>query len=449
MADSVAIEELAGASWEPAARLWGSVSPEAARLTGARGPCRLPDRSGALRAAGAGACAYPPDTDDGLDRQPQAAWAMREAARTPARFRDRVIAQFRSPANLAYLRDLFEQRVPRGPLRQHVLATLHDAAVSYSEGEGPALDLLLSDPIAQRGGGRPAVGLWEEVRRLNRAFYEDRLSFLRDQAHIIERRAPRDGVSEDEEPYHMRMFIADSLRPPGLEHLNTPGPLYALREDQSTWYPPPGTGMGRDADGRLRGGPFGGFPGGPHGGGPYAGPSYGGGQPESPPKGRREGFSPHPYGDLGSPGWASPPWGPPPAGDGDPDVFLYGEEDAPWSAGRANRTPEQAVAEYWGDGWTATDTMTGHTETMGRAYGGDYGWGDTWQENGGSRFMRFPSIPYWQKGGREGYDGDIEETLGTQARELDGHVRRWSMEILRNPRGQEYRRYGPRTGHVV
>ena len=302
--------------------------------------------------------------------------------------------------------------MPRGPLRHHVLATLHDAVMSFSEGEGAAYDILLSDPVAQRGGGRPAVGLWDEVRRLNRTFYEDRLSFLRDQAHIIERRAPRDGVSEDEEPYHMRMFIADSLRPPGLEHLNAPGPLYALREDQSTWHFPPGTGMGREAKpGTSRGSP------------------------------RTEGFAPRPAG--------SPPWGGPPAGDGDSDVFLYGEEDAPWSAGRPNRTPEQAVAEYWGDGWTATDTMLGHTETMGRAYGSEYGWGDTWQENGGSRFMRRESTPFWQKGGREGYDYDIEETLGTQARELDNHVRRWDLEILRNPRGQEYRRYGPRTGHVV
>jgi hypothetical protein len=312
-------------------------------------------------------------------------WAGREAARTPARFRDRVLAQFRSPENIAYLRSLFAERLPRGPLRAFTLATLEDALLNFSGGEGRAFDILNSDPTARRGSNRPAVGLWDEVRRLNRAFYEDRLALLREQAHLIERRAPRDGVSEDDEPYHMRMFISDSLRPPGLEHLNTPGPLYALREDQSTWTP------------RERG--------------------------------RRETFAAQQKAD--------------------PDVFLYGEDDSPWGIGDPNRTPEQAVAEYWGDAWTASETTTGAPETMGQAYGANYGWGGAWQENGGTRFMRYETIPFWQRGGREGIDYDIEENLGTAARELDGQVRRWDMDRLRKPRGQEYRRYGPRSGHVV
>ncbi|NBQ70316.1 MAG: hypothetical protein EBU46_16380, partial [Nitrosomonadaceae bacterium] len=40
-------------------------------------------------------------------------------------------------------------------------------------------------------------------------------------------------------------------------------------------------------------------------------------------------------------------------------------------------------------------------------------------------------IPFWQKGGRVGYDYDIEETLGTAGRELDSDVRRWDMERVR------------------
>ncbi len=312
-------------------------------------------------------------------------WAGREAVRAPRRFRDRVIFQFRSPQNLGYLRDLFARRVPRGRLCEFVLDTLQDALISYSEGEGRAYDVLNSDPVARRGASARAVSLWDEVRRLNRAFFEDRLAFLRDQAHIIDARAPRDGVSEDEEPYHMRMFISDSLRPPGLEHLNTPGPLYALQEDQSTWTP------------RERG--------------------------------RREAFEARQRTDS--------------------DPFIYGEDDSPWDIGDPNRTPEQALAEYWGDGWTTSETTTGAPEIMGQAYGSRYAWGDCWKENGGTRFMRYESIPYWQKGGREGYDYDIEENLGTAARELDNPVRRWDMDRVRDPRGQEYRRYGPRTGHVV
>lgn len=58
-------------------------------------------------------------------------------------------------------------------------------------------------------------------------------------------------------------------------------------------------------------------------------------------------------------------------------------------------------------------------------------------------------FPSGSRGGREGYDRDIEDTLGTAGRELDGHVRRWDMDRVRKPRGQEYRRFGPRSGHVV
>ena len=105
--------------------------------------------------------------------------------------------------------------------------------------------------------------------------------------------------------------------------------------------------------------------------------------------------------------------------------------DAPWSAGQVNRTPEAAVAEYWGDSWAATDTVVGATEQAGVAYGSIDSWGNHWRENGGTRFMRYESIPFWQKGGRVGYDYDIEETLGTAGRELDSNVRRWDMERVR------------------
>ena len=257
-----------------------------------------------------------------------------DAPRAPARFRDRVVAQFRSPANLAYLRGLFARRVPAGPPRAFALATFSDAVQEFSGGR--ALEVIASDPTARRGALRPAVDLWGEVRRLNRAFYEDRLAATREQAHNIDRRpGPRD--DDDDEPYHVRMFTADSLRPPGLERLNAAPP--------------------------------------PH--------EAGATQPR--------------------------------------DEFLYGEDDAPWSAGDAGRTPEQAVAEYWGEGAVASG---GAAPT---------------------RFMRYESSPFWQRGGREGYDFDIEDTLGTSGRELDGQVLRWDMARARHPRAQEYRRYGARS----
>jgi hypothetical protein len=294
----------------------------------------------------------------------QLAWPDREAARGPMRFRDRIVAQFRSPDNISYLRALFAQRVPAGAQRAFALNTLQSAANTFSSGEGRAYEVIGSDPVARRGSLRPAVDIWSEVRRLNRAFYVDRLAAVRDNTNHLGGSASRDGIAADE-PYHMRMFVADSLRPPGLEHLNTPGPLYAIREDQAT-------APRRDA----------------------------------------------------------------------PDVFMYGDDDAPWRSGDPDRTPEEALAEYWGDSCSASETTVGAAD--GRAYGDTAAWGSTWQENGGTRFMRREQIPFWQKGGRGGYDDDIEDTLGTASRELGGHVRRWDLDRVRSPRGQEYRHFGSR-----
>ena len=309
--------------------------------------------------------------EGGAAGQEVAWWPGQEAARAPAPFRDRVLAQFQSPQNLSYLSGLFARQVPAGPLRDFTLATLQDALLQYSGGAGRALELLASDPIARRGALRPAVGLWDEVRRLNRAFYEDRLAFLREQAHTIERGAPRDGVSEDDEPYHMRMFISDSLRPPGLEGLNLVAPLYDLLEDQALAAAGGGAGGCKDR---------------------FAG------------------------------------------GTGPAEVYLYG--DAPWSRGNPNRTPEQALAEYWGDDRAPTGASA-EARREGLAYGGE------------RRYMRYDKPPFWQKGGREGYELDIEETLGPSPRELGTQVRRWDMSRLLDPRGQNYRRHGARTGHVV
>jgi len=291
------------------------------------------------------------------------------------RFKQRVVLQFRSPENVRYLCSLISDRLPRGEIRDFALKTLHSDILDFSRSDGRIYDLLDSDSLAQRGAARGAVSLWGEVRRINLAFYEDRLAFfntLQNTPRNVKSNTPlHDGIYDDDEQFHMRMFIADSLRPPGLEHLNTPGPLYELREDQSTWIPE------------------------------------------------------------------------------QKDDFLIPVEDAPWRPGNANRTPEEAQAEYWGDNWAATETTIGAPELTGVAYGDQYGWGNSWKENGGTRFMRYETIPFWQKGGREGYDYDIEETLGTASRELDGHVRRWDMDRVRKPRGKEYRRYGPRSGYIV
>ena len=254
----------------------------------------------------------------------------------------------------------------------------------------------------------------------------------------------------------MRMFISDSLQPPGLENLNGPGPSWAILEDRSSWLPTDAPGAlqgmlppaqraaaarGRAAAG-VRPVQTGGADSTAHWNpaqqlmkaakavtpNPGQLEAYKEWQKETSGSynigGRREGFS------------GGPPSGPPMSGEPAPtpaDYAEYGTDvmDAPWSAGQVNRTPEAAVAEYWGDNWAATDTTVGAAEQAGVAYGAIDSWGNHWRENGGTRFMRYESIPFWQKGGRVGYDYDIEETLGTAGRELDSNVRRWDMERVR------------------
>lgn len=316
------------------------------------------------------------------------------ASRTPARFRERVLDLFRSPQNIKYLEGLFRDRVPPGPLRDFALETLVDSVYAFERGE----DLLYSDPIAQRGAARPAANLWAEIRRLNLAFFEYRTQFLRDKASLVSGRTT-DGQWDDDEQYHYRMLVADSLRPPGLEHLNGTGPLFGIHEDQTaaaapTW--PPGA--------KFR---------------------------------RREGFV-----STGARTTTDP--SPLPEDPGvDPD-------DWGWSSGNPNRTPEQALSEYWGEDHVESSTI-GATEVGGEAYIDRYGQGDRWRENDGTRFMRYPTIPRWQHTALAvgQIDRDIEETLGTGSRELDNHVRRWDLSRMRDPRGEEYRRYSWRNSSTV
>lgn len=375
----------------------------------------------------------------------------REASQTPIRMRDRIVAQFMSRENIKYLKELLNHKVPAGALRTQAINSLEEAMHTFALKR--ALEVIASDPIAKRGAARPAVDFWAELRRVNRVFYEERMSVLRDYAPIIEERerkefaikanknAPhitrpviRDAQSEDNEQYHMRMFISDSLRPPGLENLNTSGPLYALLEDQQQ----------------------------PDGARPIKTPNCD----------KKEKFTHRPDSkqEMGIITTGNFPIGKLPT-EYDEEYCFSGN----WETGNPNRTPAQAIAEYWGDDKVATQTFVGRKEqntddngdNVGRAYGDDYAWGTSWKDNGGTRFMRYETIPFWQKGGREGYEHDIEETLGTQMRESNNHVRGWDMERLRlplslkkyepeekgcakinkyaKPPGQTYKQYGARS----
>lgn len=287
---------------------------------------------------------------------------MRETIRAPIRFRERVKNQFQSPENIAYLESTIRNNMIEGGGKRHVLANLFKSVMEFSTQAADAI--IASDPMGRRNINESVF--WLEVKRLNAAFVNERIQFTQQSAYLLDPNPPRDGIASDDEPFAMRMFIADSLRPPGLEYLNNPGPAFNILEDQSTWEKKKSNQC-------------------------------------CPPK--KEPFS---------------------CCDKDDAAFVgtnTADEDMPWRNGNPNCTAEDAIMEYWGDNNVESKTTLGSANMVGISNGDLRAFGSTWIDNGGSRFMRYESIPFWQKGGREGYELDIDETLGSSALELGGHVR--------------------------
>ena len=55
-----------------------------------------------------------------------------------------------------------------------------------------------------------------------------------------------------------------------------------------------------------------------------------------------------------------------------------------------------------------------------------------------TEFMRYKKIPFWQKLSREGVDKDINETLGFGMKESNNHIRGWDMDALRAKNGDNF-----------
>ncbi len=111
------------------------------------------------------------------------------------------------------------------------------------------------------------------------------------------------------------------------------------------------------------------------------------------------------------------------AGGSAPPPYLPepGVDPADWATvGRPDRSPEEALAEFWGEGRVETPTT--------RAAAGP-------PRQRAPRSTRYPSIPIWQNlsRGRE-YDRDIEETLGAGGREHAGRVSGWVRGAFSRPR---------------
>ena len=394
----------------------------------------------------------------------------RETTRVPIRFQQRVINQFNSTENYEYLYHLLDTKLGDGgmttpshgkTMKNYMLNTLWSDMQMFAAGDGPIYDFTDSDHIANRASLNSALDLWSEVRRVNRIFFENQMNFLhkqniqpppplstaynsRGKLTSNEWRGPiynaaqftgnqykagfipplvdgqllvptiRDGISEDDEPYEMRAYIADSYRPPGLEYLNDAGPAYELLEDRSTW---------------IRDTPM---------NSPFNAPKkvHWGDQKSN--QDQKSNFQTSNNQDQKN-----------------SENELITEftsmdvnDDIPWSTGNPNRSAEQAIAEYWGDNKVSSDTIIGSTEFAGVTNGDMTAWGANWKRNGGSAFMRYKTIPFWQKGGREGMDYYLDEGIGGMF-DTDTHVRGWNMDKLTKPKGQNYIAYGIRSGPVV
>lgn len=317
---------------------------------------------------------------------------MALGTRAPPQFITRVLDTFRSERNISYLDGELKKLL--GASAASIRDT-GDSVRDWGSNYGVGIEMLESDPSSRRGAKNNATELWAEVRRMNLAFLRHQVQILR---RVIPRGAPRDGRNEmlSEGSFADQMFMADSLRPPGLEFLNGPGPAWQIEELQYS---------------RV---------------------------PAEVVDGRKDTWTSGASGASGASGKRQPP------PDSTDRMFTsYAPEDAPWSRGNPNRTPEQALAEYMGDSYVSTETMLGAAQAKGALNLDLTGRGDNWQQNGGTRFMRYPEIPFWQKLSREGADRDIRETLGTQMKESGNQVRRWDMDKLRKNNGEQYREQTP------
>ena len=392
--------------------------------------------------------------------------------RQPMSFRERVLFQFRSPTNEKYLERAFRSQLPAGDRRlQFILRTLPGAVQEYGSTHGPGGAILDSDPLAMRGSASRSSNLVEELQHLNRAFFHQR---IREASHNL---GPGDGPkgmnpsdTADSEPLFYQMFVADSLRPPGLENLNGGGPLWELHEDQR-----PATAF-----------------------------SLASGSYDEDRKTHQVRFDP-----------------------------SIGVMDMPWSVGKGERTAEAVVAEYYAeqgfadpDGFVVTPVTSAMAQDvphesilssydpitdrfaarppMKTLRAASTPMGPTNLEiaqavregrthlqgmklphaagtmGGAGRFQR-RGIPRWQRGGRREevvagrwmshesgprpgmpagpppdpwsiYDeagGTFDETLGSGSSEFGGerlgHIRRFDMSRLRHPQGEETTLLGGRT----
>jgi hypothetical protein len=372
-------------------------------------------------------------------------------------FRERVLAQFNSTSNREYLARALSQAFvgPENQVRQRfAVESLGEAMYRFGSTHGPGGMLVDGDPLAMRGSVSRSSNLIEELQHLNRSFYHQRVQAVSSRPELDTpgyRRTiatasggPGRDASAGDEPLFYRMFEADSLRPPGLEHLNGPGPLWKSLEDRGARsvldeeYNPSVAledhHWSRAASGRTAEQAVAEYYGEDSAFAAAMGPAA------------ESSFSVH-----GEDGYYDP------LTDSTRPIRL---EEAARTSSSGATTMQAAEASRmepvcgWGgllenrsDG-SALQSLLGTSGSAGR-------------------FQRRERIPYWQRGGRrdqvltsrwqsavggpgaeDASAGDLEETLGSGSLEFGGErttpVFRMDMSRLRNPHGESYTSVGPR-----
>lgn len=364
--------------------------------------------------------------------------------------------QFNSPANQKYIAQALAQAFagPENQVRQRfALQSLAEVMYRFGSTHGPGGMLVDGDPLAMRGSVSRGSNLIEELQHLNRAFYHQRVQSVSSRPELDTpgyRRTiatasggpGRDAIAGDE-PLFYRMFEADSLRPPGLEHLNGPGPLWKSLEDQGARsvldeeYNPSvaledhhwsHASAGRTAEQAVA---------------EYYGEDSAFAAAMGPAA--ASSFSVH-----GEDGYYDP------VSDTTRRVRL---EEAARTSSSGRTTMQAAEAQRQSVcGWDGLLESRTDGSALQRLLG---------TSGSAGRFQRRERIPYWQRGGRrdqlltsrwqsadggpgaeDASAGDLEETLGSGSLEFGGErtnpVHRMDMSRLRNPYGESFTSVGPR-----
>jgi len=395
--------------------------------------------------------------------------------RQPVSFRERILFQFRTSDNLRYLDASFRRTLPPDdPRLKFILGTLADTVDEFGSTYGQGGALIDTDPLAQRGSAFRSGNVVEELQHLNRAFYHER---LRTSSQLLNTRPLPGGHGEfdvgSREPLFYQMFVADSLRPPGLENLNGPGPLHALHEDQSfssLFRAPDQVGFSDNYNPSI------GVEDMPWSAGLASRSAetaiseyYGDESPFDTHLAHASQNGDEFYADVhlrdhGDDGFTSSPFSVLEAASRAavvPRQLPDGRQRAPMPitqmemaelSARGGR--KQSVSGFENYFYSRRTPVPVADPSMVSGAAG--------------RFERREGIPFWQKTGHrpelytgrwqsateqsafgpvDGDAGDVEETLGTGSSEFGGerlgHVRRWDMSRLRNPQANQHRLFGP------